>query len=60
CGGHAKAAHLKYILNRIAPKTLVPLHSLTPEKISIPGAERLLPETGRRYRLSMGRLMPEP
>ena len=56
CGGHARPAHLKYILNRIAPKTLVPLHSLTPEKMSIPGSDRLLPETGKCYRLSNGRL----
>ncbi len=60
CGGHARPAHLKYILNRIAPKTIVPLHSLTPEKITVPGARRLLPEAGRRYRLSKGRLTSEP
>ena len=58
CGGHARPAHLKFILNRIAPKTLVPLHSLTPEKIIVPGAERLLPEEGMRYTLSGGKLFP--
>ena len=42
CGGHAKPEHLKYILNRIAPKTLIPLHSLTPEKLRIKGAAQLL------------------
>lgn len=56
CGGHARPAHLKYVLERIAPKTLVPLHSKTPEKIKVPGVERLLPEAGRRYTLSGGGL----
>ena len=56
CGGHARPAHLKYLLTRIAPKTLVPLHSQTPEKISIPGVSRLLPEAGKRYTLAGGKL----
>lgn len=56
CGGHARPAHLKFILNRIAPKTLVPLHSLTPERISVPSAQRLLPEAGKPYTLSGGKL----
>ena len=59
CGGHAKPAQLKYVLNRIAPKTLVPLHSLTPEKLRIEGAAQLLPEAGKRYRLEGGKLTPE-
>lgn len=59
CGGHARPANLKYILNRIAPKTLVPLHSRTPEKLRIDGAAQLLPEAGKRYRLEGGRLIPE-
>ncbi|HPJ02505.1 MAG TPA: MBL fold metallo-hydrolase [Candidatus Limiplasma sp.] len=57
CGGHARPAHLKYILTRIAPKTLVPLHSLTPEKMSIPGSKQLLPEAGMLYALSGGRVI---
>ncbi len=60
CGGHAKPAHLKYILNRIAPKTLVPLHSLTPQKMNLSGVQRVLPEAGRFYTLSDGRLTLMP
>ena len=57
CGGHAPPAHLKYLLQRIAPKTLVPLHSKTPEKLRIPGAEQLLPQAGKRYELRQGALI---
>lgn len=56
CGGHARPAHLKYLLEEIAPKTLVPLHSHKPELLSIPGASQFLPEPGRRYRLEGGTL----
>jgi len=58
CGGHASPAHLKYLLTRIAPGTLVPLHSYTPEKLRIPGAKQLLPEAGKRYALAGGNLTP--
>jgi ribonuclease J len=58
CGGHARPTHLKYILTRIAPKTLVPLHSLTSEKMRIPGTEQRLHEAGKRTVLSGGQLHP--
>lgn len=51
-GGHAAPGHLKYILSEIAPKTLVPLHSMGPEKIRIPGSKQLLPRPGVAYRLA--------
>ena len=56
CGGHASPAHLKYILEAIAPKFLVPLHSLTPEKIRIEGALQVLPEANQCYLLQAGAL----
>ena len=50
-GGHASPEHLKRILETIAPRVLVPLHSLRPELIRIDGAEQLLPEPYSAYRL---------
>lgn len=50
-GGHATPAHLKYILQTIAPRFLVPLHSLSPEKVKIPGSVQLLPRPGVPYLL---------
>lgn len=57
CGGHAEPANLKYLLETIAPRYLVPLHSLTPEKIKIEGAQQVLPVEGSVYRLENGRLI---
>ncbi len=51
-GGHAAPGHLKYILGEIAPKVLIPLHSMGPEKIRIPGSRQLLPQIGVAYRLA--------
>ncbi len=56
CSGHARPAHLKYLLEEIAPKTIIPLHSHKPELVWIPGARQFLPEAGRRYRLEGGNL----
>jgi len=56
CGGHASPAHLKYLLTQIAPKTLIPLHSLAPEKVRIEGSAQFLPEAGKIYRLEGGSL----
>ena len=58
-GGHAAPEHLKYILETIAPKYLIPLHSLTPEKIRIDGSRQVLPKAGESYRLKNGELLPD-
>jgi len=57
CGGHASPAHLKFILEAIAPKCLVPLHCLTPEKICIDGSKQVLPKPGECYILHSGDLL---
>ena len=58
-GGHVSPAQLKYLLMEIAPKILIPLHTLKPEIIRIPGSLSFLPETGKCYRLEHGKLKGE-
>lgn len=59
-GGHASPEHLKYILQTIAPRWLVPLHSMGPEKIRIKGSGQLLPRPGAAYRLENHTLKEDP
>lgn len=59
-GGHAAPEHLKYLLGAIAPKVLVPLHSMAPEKVRIPGSRQLLPKAGAAYRLAGHELKEDP
>lgn len=56
CGGHAAPNHLKYIVDQINPKTLVPLHSFYPERLHPKDGEQLLPEYGEVYELHNGKL----
>lgn len=58
CGGHAAPEHLKYLLKVISPSTLVPLHSLAPEKIRLHGTCQVLPSPGECFRLESGALLP--
>lgn len=57
CGGHAEPANLKFLLETIAPRYLVPLHSLTPEKIKIRGSQQILPPENSVYKLENGKLI---
>lgn len=46
CSGHAFPADLAKIIDMIQPKTLVPIHTLKPEKLVNPYGERILPTRG--------------
>lgn len=46
CSGHAFPEDLAKIIEMIQPKTLVPIHSLKPEKLVNPYGERILPSRG--------------
>lgn len=48
-GGHAYPGDLKYLLEEISPKYLVPLHSLKPEKVKCREGIRILPREGSVY-----------
>lgn len=44
CTGHAAPEALTWIAAEVAPRVLMPIHSLAPEKLAAPGVPRLLPE----------------
>lgn len=46
CSGHAFPEDLDRIIAMIQPKTLVPIHTLKPEKLVNPYGERILPSRG--------------
>lgn len=46
CSGHAFPEDLAEIIHLIHPKTLVPIHTLKPEKLVNPYGERILPTRG--------------
>ena len=46
CSGHAFPEDLAEIISMIQPKTLVPIHTLKPEKLVNPYGERILPSRG--------------
>ena len=50
--GHATTSDLKRIVAEIAPKILVPVHSLHPERLENPSGERLLPEKQQEFVLN--------
>lgn len=51
-GGHAKPYYLRSMIDTIAPKTLIPLHSFRPEQVaSAKVGQRILPEYGDSYLL---------
>ncbi len=49
--GHASPGDLQQMAADIAPRVLIPVHSLRPELLQVPGMPRLLPEHGAVYRL---------
>ncbi|MEH7252100.1 MBL fold metallo-hydrolase, partial [Neobacillus niacini] len=48
-GGHAIPSHLKYIVDRIDPKILIPLHSFNPERLKPKSGIQLLVDYGVDY-----------
>lgn len=49
-GGHARPYYLRYMVDTIAPKTLIPLHSFRPEQVkSDKAGEQFLPEYGDTF-----------
>ncbi|MGE8202958.1 MBL fold metallo-hydrolase [Heyndrickxia sp. NPDC080065] len=48
-GGHAIPSHLKYVLETLNPKTLIPLHSFSPERLVPDHGRQLMPEYGVTY-----------
>lgn len=54
-GGHARPYYLKQMVDTIAPKTLVPLHSQRPEQVNSRCiGQRILPEEGQTIVLEQG------
>lgn len=57
--GHSSPGAVRYYVEEVAPKILIPAHSFTPKRLEAPeGITRLIPEHGRRYRLADGALTP--
>lgn len=49
-GGHAKPYYLRNMIDKIEPKTLIPLHSFRPEQVnSVKAGQRFLPEYGETF-----------
>ena len=49
CTGHAAPDDLRWLVATIAPRVLIPVHSLAPENLIVPGVARRLPEPGVTY-----------
>lgn len=50
-GGHALPQHLKYIVDELDPKVLIPLHSFYPERLKPKNGQQLLPVYGEVYEI---------
>lgn len=49
--GHSSAAAITDMVRRIGPRVVLPVHSMAPEALVVPGVPALLPESGRVYRV---------
>jgi mRNA degradation ribonuclease J1/J2 len=59
-GGHSAPYYLKHMVDTVAPKTLIPLHSFRPEQVNSRHAKhRILPEFGDWFALKNGALTKE-
>lgn len=57
-GGHAKPYYLRTIIDTIAPKNLVPLHTFKPEQVNSSFAKtRILPDYKDSFQLKNGQLI---
>lgn len=54
CGGHAHPDQLKYMVEAISPKTLVPYHSFAPQHLTKDNGNQVLPQPGDLYVLDNG------
>lgn len=52
--GHASAADLHRIAGAIRPEILMPVHSMAPELLALPGVRRILPQLGATYAIATG------
>ncbi len=57
--GHGYPPQVKYFVDQVDPKVLVPCHGFNPERLLPNHGEQLLPIEGKTYILSNGRLLPE-
>ncbi|HXM55520.1 MAG TPA: hypothetical protein VOB72_09020 [Candidatus Dormibacteraeota bacterium] len=50
--GHSRPADVRRMVEAVAPRVVLPVHSRRPEALLTPGVPVLLPEVGRRYTAS--------
>ncbi len=55
-GGHAIPQNLSYIVEELDPATLIPLHSFHPERLQPKNGMQLLPQYGKTYLLTEGKI----
>lgn len=57
--GHGYPPQVKYFVDQVDPKVLVPCHGFNPERLLPNNGEQLLPVEGKTYILANGKLHPE-
>jgi len=57
--GHGYPPQVKYFVDQVDPKLLIPCHGFNPERLLPNHGEQLLPVEGKTYLLSNGKLIPE-
>lgn len=57
--GHGYPPQVKYFVDQVDPKVLVPCHGFNPERLLPKHGVQLLPVEGKTYILSQGSLIPE-
>lgn len=57
--GHGYPQQVKYFVDQVDPKVLIPCHGFNPERLLPNNGVQLLPEPGKTYILSNGQLIPE-
>jgi len=57
--GHAYPGQVKYFVNQVDPRVLIPCHSYNPERLLPNTGEQLLPELYQTYILKDHQLIPE-
>jgi len=57
--GHGYPPQVKYFVDQVDPKVLIPCHSFNPERLLPNHGEQLLPIEGKEYHLTNGELIPD-
>ncbi|NLG70656.1 MAG: hypothetical protein GX495_01260 [Chloroflexi bacterium] len=57
--GHGYPQQVKYFVDQVDPKVLIPCHGFNPERLLPKNGVQLLPDLGKTYILSNGQLIPE-